>query len=60
MSNKYGLTSIDGSPSQADIDGYLNWCDANPPEISSISALDSQTVDKVVDKISQLHTDAMN
>ena len=48
MSNKYGLTSIDGSPSQADIDGYLNWCDANPPEISSISALDSQTVDKVV------------
>ena len=59
MSNKYGLKSINGSPSQADIDGYLNWCDANPPEISSIVSLDSEMVDKLVEKISQMHDDAM-
>ena len=59
MANKYGITEIDGSPSQETIDSYLNWCDNNPTKFSKdVQKFNKEAKEKVKKELEQIKKDA--
>lgn len=53
MANNYGITAQESTPSQETIDGFLNWCDNNPPDVD-VEGITQDVADKLREQLDEL------